>query len=197
MPDSDGRAFSLVNAIGWEPILLIILVVSFFIGSWKLYKDFVIAPAKVNHALTLPPLTQLEKHDFVFDGDYFKRVENSYLVLITYHWLDYLKPKGNIVVGVLFNFEGLTRQERLDKSKKLEEKYLDHEPPFLFYENFAYQLFPVRPDAELKEEELVKFKDLLLRIVGFEDLPNFSAEQIDQAMKNPVKTVFPELDGLL
>ena len=193
MPDIGDRTFSLVNAVGWEPLLLVILLLSFIIGSRKMYKDFVVAPAKVKHALSQPPLNQLEKHGFKFDGDYFKRIDNNFLVLIAYHWLDYMKPKGNIVVGVLFAYEGMTRQERLEKSKELEEKYLEHDPPFLFYENFAYQLLPVT----LKVEEIIDFKDLLLRIVGLEDLPDFSQDQIGLAMEKPVKTVFPELDGLL
>lgn len=197
MPESDGRAFSVINSLGWELVLLIVGVFSLGIGTWKLYKDFVVAPNQIKYAVSHSPLSSLEEHGFVFDGDYFKKAENGYLVLMTYHWIDYFKPKGNYLVGVLFNHQHHDAKLRLEKSEALELKYKEHIPPLLFCENFAYQLFPQSVTKPVSLKQLLEFKHTLMGIVAWENLPAFSQDQLDEALRENIKTVFPELEGLL
>ena len=198
IPEPDGRSLSLLVAQEWEIVLVIIFIISFLYGSWQLYGDMILIPRKFKQELVSYPLNQLEKHGFVFDGDYFKSAIDGYLVLISYYWLDDLRPKGNFVVGVLFNHQKIDKDERAEKSNRLNQKYRDHEPPILFYENFAYRLFPkTTPESFIEVETLLKYSDSLIQVLKFEGLPAFPPELISQSMKHPVKIIFKELDGLL
>lgn len=197
IPDSDGGSFPSILAIGLEPTLIVIAVCAALIGSWKAYKDFVVAPRKHKLAFSQPPLSLLGELDFVFDGDYFKKAESGYLVLITYNWIDNFKPKGSYMVGVLYDYEHLSQKQRLEKSAALERKYENHEPAVLFFENFAYQLFPQIEGQPVELKSLLEFKDMLIRIMASENEPTFSTEKIAEAMAGKLTTVFAELDGLI
>jgi len=197
MPESDGGPFPSILTIGLEPTLVVIAIGAACIGSWKAYKDFVVSPRLQKLAFSRPPLSQLEELGFVFDGDYFKKEEGGYLVLMTFYWIESFKPKGNYVVGVLFNDEHLDQEKRFEKSAALERKYESHNPTVLFFENFAYQLLP-KIEGELVElESLLEGQEMLIRILASENEPTFSPNTLAEAMTNNVRTVFAQLDGLI